>query len=214
MKKSVAVLGLGRFGKSLAESLYNMGADVLAVDCSEEVVQSFAGKCTSAVCADLTNEEEVEALGLKNMDIVVIAVSNDLAASVVSIAVAKEQGVPVIVAKTASERMSTVLRKLGADQILDPEGEGGARWAPILLSAAVKDFYELDENMYMVEFVPKEEWVGKTLVELDLRSRMNINVVAERVDGGLWHFVFPDKPITPRTILLIVVEKQNIAKLW
>ena len=214
MNKSVAVLGLGRFGRSLAESLYNAGADVLAVDCNEELVQSFSDNCTSAVRADLANEEEVAALGLKNMDIVVVAISQDLAASVISITVAKEQGVPMIVAKTSSERMSGILRKVGADQIIDPEGEGGTRWAPILLSAAFKDFYELDENMYMVEMIPKDEWVGKTLAELDLRSKMNLNVVAERVAGGLWHFVSPDEPITPRTILLIVMEKKNIGKLW
>ena len=127
MKKSIAVLGLGRFGKSLADHLYKMGADVLAVDSNQDLIQDFSSKCTAAVCADLENEEEVTALGLKNMDIVVIAMSHNLAASVMSITVAKDQGVPVVVAKASSERMKSILRKVGADQIIDPEEEGGAR---------------------------------------------------------------------------------------
>ena len=94
MGKSVAVLGLGKYGKSLAENLYMMGADVLAVDKDKELIKEFAGKCTSAVCANLENEDEVEALGLKNMDIVVCATGN-LAAAIMSVAVAKEKGVPI-----------------------------------------------------------------------------------------------------------------------
>ena len=130
MGKSVAVLGLGKYGKSLAENLYMMGADVLAVDKDKEVINEFAGKCTSAVCANLENEDEVEALGLKNMDIVVCATGN-LAAAIMSVAVAKEKNVPLIVAKTSSDRMSSILLKIGVDKILDPEGEGGMRSARI-----------------------------------------------------------------------------------
>ena len=104
MKKTIAVLGLGKYGKSVAENLYRMGADVLAVDCSEEVIKDFADKCTSAVCANLANEEEVLSLGLKNMDIVVSAMGADLAASIMSVTVAKEQGVPIVIAKANRSR--------------------------------------------------------------------------------------------------------------
>lgn len=92
MKKSIAVLGLGKYGRSLSENLYRIGADVLAVDHNEQLVDEFAGKCTVAVCANLTNEDEVLALGLKNMDIVVTAMGDNLAASIMAITVAKEQG--------------------------------------------------------------------------------------------------------------------------
>ncbi len=213
MKKSIAVLGLGRFGKSLAENLYKMGADVLAVDSSEELVQDFSGRCTSAVCADLETEEDVIALGLNNMDIVVVDLSQNLAASVMAIAVAKEQGVPRIVAKASSERMEAILRKVGADQIYDPEGEAGQRVARVLLSSGFKEFYELDDNLYMVEMVPKDDWIGKSLSELKLRSRMDLNVVAERRKDGLWQAMSPQKRITPESVLLVVVEKKNIKTL-
>ena len=106
MKKSIAVLGLGKYGRSLAENLYKMGADVLAVDIKEELINEISDKCTSAVCADLTNEEEVSALGLANMDIVISAMGRNLAASIMSVAVAKDQGVPFVVAKTYTDRMA------------------------------------------------------------------------------------------------------------
>ncbi len=210
MKKSIAVLGLGKYGKSVAENLYRMGADVLAVDCNEEIIKEIADKCTSAICANLANEDEVLSLGLKNMDIVVSAMGGDLAASIMSVTVAKEQGVPIVIAKASSDRMASVLKKVGADKIIDPEGEGGARSARILLSSIFKDFYELDENMYMIEMAPKTEWIGKDLIELDLRGKMNLNIVAVRKKGKPLHFVNPKTPFTKDDILLIVTEKGNI----
>lgn len=212
MKKSVAVLGLGRYGKSISENLYKMGADVLVVDQDEKLVTEFAPKCTSAVCADLTIEDEVASLGLKDMDIVVVSMADNLSASIMSIAVAKEQGVPLVVAKASSDRMASILLKVGADKILDPEGEGGFRSARILLSSSFKDFFMVDDNMYMVEMKPKNEWMGKNLIELELRSRNNLNVVAERSSGEKWHFVDPKKPITEDTYLLIVMEKKDLSK--
>ena len=212
MKKSVAVLGLGKYGRSLTENLYRMGADVLAVDCNEELVDEYASKCTSAVCANLANEDEVLQLGLKNMDIVVSAMGRNLAPSIMSVAVAKEQGVPFVVAKSSSERMSSILLKVGADKILDPEGEGGMRSARILISNSFKDFFELDENMYMIEMEPKKDWIGKNLIELQLRHKMNVNVVAIREKGKLWHFVDPNEAFTKDCQILIVMEKKHMKK--
>ena len=211
MGKSVAVLGLGKYGKSLAENLYMMGADVLAVDKDKELIKEFAGKCTSAVCANLENEDEVEALGLKNMDIVVCATGN-LAAAIMSVAVAKEKGVPLIVAKTSSDRMSSILLKIGVDKILDPEGEGGMRSARILLSKSFKDFLEIDSNMYIVEMYVKDEWVGKNLIELGLRQKHRMNVIAVRKKDQKWGFSSPSEPLEKDMVLLIAMEKKDVNK--
>ena len=211
MGKSVAVLGLGKYGKSLAENLYMMGADVLAVDKDKELINEFAGKCTSAVCANLENEDEVEALGLKNMDIVVCATGN-LAAAIMSVAVAKEKGVPLIVAKTSSDRMSSILLKIGVDKILDPEGEGGMRSARILLSKSFKDFLEIDSNMEIVEMYVKDEWVGKNLIELGLRQKHRMNVIAVRKKDQKWGFSSPNEPLEKDMVLLIAMEKKDVNK--
>ena len=212
MKKSVAVLGLGKYGRSIAENLYNMGADVLAVDEDENVINEISSKCTSAVCANLSNEDEVAALGLKNMDIVVTAMGRSLAASIMSVSVAKEQGVPVVVCKASSDRMASILKKVGADKIIDPEGEGGLRSASILMSTSFKEFFALDENMYMIEMNPKKEWIGKNLRELELRKVMNLNVVAIKEKGKNWTHVDPSVPFSASSILLIVVERKDIKK--
>ena len=209
MKKSVAVLGLGKYGKSLSEHLYRMGADVLAVDRNMKIIEELSDKCTTAVCANLDNEDEVNALGLKNMDIVVTSMGGDLAASILCVTVAKEQGVPIVISKASSDRMASILRKVGADKVIDPEGEGGARSARIMVSSIFKDFYELDENMYMIEMIPRPEWIGKDLVELNLRGNMGLNIVAVRSKNQKFHFVNPKSKFHKDDILLIVTEKGN-----
>ena len=212
MKKSVAVLGLGKYGKSLAENLYNMGADVLAVDQDTELVNDFADRCTSAVCANLTDEDEVASLGLKNMDIVVTAMGRNLAASIMSVAVAKEQGVPLVVAKTSSDRMTSILRKVGADKILNLEGDGGKRSARILLSSSFKDFFKLGENLYIIELNPKKEWIGKSLMELELRRTHGLNIISVRRQGEEWHFVNPKVKLSDDCTMLVVMEKNTMEK--
>ncbi|MCR5602555.1 MAG: TrkA family potassium uptake protein [Lachnospiraceae bacterium] len=214
MKNSIAVLGLGKYGRSLSENLYRMGADVLVVDCNEELIEDFSGKCTSAVCANLANEDEVMALGLKNMDIVVTAMGRNLAPSIMSVSVAKEQGVPIVVSKASSDRMAKILRKVGADKIIDPEGEGGERSARILMSSMCRDFYKLDDNMYMIEMMPKEEWVGRNTAEMEqLRDKVNLNIVAVRKKGQSWHLVKPGIRFAKDDMLLIVTEKEDISKI-
>ena len=213
MEKSVAVLGLGKFGRSLAENLYLMGADVLAVDSNESLIAEFADKCTAAVCANLANEEEVAGLGLQNMDIVVCAMGGNLAASIMSVAVAKEQGVPLVVAKVSTPRMASLLTKVGADKILDPEGQGGQRSAKILMSSMFRDFFEIDSNMYMIEMNVKSEWIGKSLLDLNLRKSLHLNVIAVKEGNGLWHFVDPKTKFTAKSIVLIVAEKQHLDRI-
>lgn len=210
MKKSVAVLGLGKFGMSLVEKLYQMGADVLAVDKDEEAVREIAGNCTAAICANLEYEPEVLALGLKSMDIVVSTVGNNLAASIMIAVVAKEQGVPLVIAKTSSDRMSSILKKLGVDRIINPEGESGKRMARILISSSFKDYFEIDENMYVIETKPKKEWIGKNLIELELRRSVGVNVIAIKEEGNNWRFVDPKVPITPEMIMLVAMEKKDM----
>ena len=170
-EKSIAVLGLGKYGRSLARNLYNLGADVLAVDSDPDVVAEFTANSTSSIKANLNNEDEVLALGLKNMDIVVTAMGSNLAASIMCVSVAKEQGVPLVIAKSDSNRMASILKKVGADRVIDPEEEGGARSARILVSSYLNECFKLDENLNLLEMVPMSEWVGHSLNELDLRKQ-------------------------------------------
>ncbi len=209
MKKSVAVLGLGKYGRSLAQNLYRLGADVLAVDENEEIVNDMSQNCTSAVCANLAEEDEVAALGLKNMDIVVTAMGSNLGASILAVTVAKEQGVPMVIAKSSSARMTSILKKVGADKVVNPEGESGLRSAKVIISSSFRDVFELDDNMYMIEMSPEKEWIGKTIKEIELRKTMNLNVVAIKQEGGSWSLVDPAVPFTAEDVLLVVSERKD-----
>ena len=212
MKKSIAVLGLGKYGRSVAKSLYAIGEDVLVADKNERCIRDISSKVTSAVCANLENEDEVMALGLQNMDIVITAMGGNIAASIMAVSIAKEKGVPLVIAKSSSSRMATILQRVGADKIIDPEKEGGVRSARILASQAIHDYYELDDNLCMVELQPKSAWIGKSLIELDLRKKHNMNVAAIKEKGGEWKYINPSHKLNENNLLMVILEKKDIEK--
>ena len=212
MKKSIAVLGLGKFGRSLARSLSSLGADVLAVDQNETLVKEIADFCSEAVCADLTNEESLNALGLKDMDIVVVAVGRNLEASIFAVSAAKEQGVPLVMAKSISVRMSTILRRIGADKVILPEEYAGNRTAVTLMSESVLDYFQVDDSLCMIEMKPHSEWVGKTMAELDIRKNYHANVLAEKDADGKWMMADPERAIMEDSVLLVILEQKDLGK--
>ena len=214
MKKTIAVLGLGKYGISLAKSMYDMGADVLAVDNDPDKLKDMDGYCTASVCADLTNEDEVEMLGLKNMDIVAVAMGGNLSASIMSVAVAKELQVPLIVAKSSSDRMTSILKKIGADKVIVPEEYGGEQSARILASDTFLDYFKVDENLCMVEMLPLQKWVGKNMVELNLRKNYKVNVIAyKNHNNGHWKILDPTEPLDAENELLIVLERDQLHRI-
>lgn len=212
MKKSIAVLGLGKFGRSLARSLSSLGADVLAVDQNETLVKEIADFCSEAVCADLTNEESLNALGLKDMDIVVVAVGRNLEASIFAVSAAKEQGVPLVMAKSISVRMSTILRRIGADKVILPEEYAGNRTAVTLMSESVLDYFQVDDSLCMIEMKPHSEWVGKTMAELDIRKNYHANVLAEKDADGKWMMADPERTLQEGSELLVLLEQKDLGK--
>ncbi|MCR4584852.1 MAG: TrkA family potassium uptake protein [Lachnospiraceae bacterium] len=214
MKKSIAVLGLGKYGMSLAKAMYDMGADVLAVDKDEEKVKEAAASSTEAVCMDLSNEEEISTLDLKNMDIVVSAMGRNLAASIMAVSVSKEQNVPSVVAKSSSVRMSSILKKIGADKVIIPEEESGIRSARILASDTFLDYFRVDENLCMIEMNPYHDWIDRSPLELNLRKQYRINIVAKQEKpGDKWELINPVDKLSETCRLLIVLEESQLAKL-
>ena len=212
-RKSVAVLGLGKYGLSLAKSLYEMGVDVLGADMDPDRVKEAAGCTTAAVCADLSVEDEVLALELSNMDIVVTAMGENLTSSIMCVVIAKEQDVPLIVAKCSNKRTASILTKVGADKTIIPEEEEGIRSARILANDNMLDYFQIGSNLSMVEMRPKEQWIGKTLTELHLRKTHNLNVVAVKEEGGQWELADPENPFTTTMKLLIVLESDDLGRL-
>ncbi len=213
MKKSIAVLGLGQYGMSLAKTMYDLGADVLVVDNNPEIIKEFSDKSTAAICADLSNEDEVLALGLGSMDVVVVAMSEHIEESIIVITIAKELKVPLVVAKSSSKRMSLILKKVGADKVIIPEEDGGIRSARVLLSETVLDYFHLDNSLCMIEMKPLEKWFGKSILELNLRQKYNLNVVALKAGDEEWQLTNPQRLLDESTSLLVVGERKEIDKI-
>ena len=212
MKKSFAVLGLGKFGMSLARELSKAGAEVLGVDIDKEMVHEVADDITCAMCADVRDAETLETLGLSNMDAVIVAITGDLNASVMATICAKEAGVPFVMAKAEDDIHTKILKKVGADKVIIPERESGTRTARMLLSTNIVDFIELSKNICLIEEEVKQEWVGKNLRELNLRQKHKMNVVALRKGEEVIANISPDKPLEAGMRLMAIMDRKDLPK--
>ncbi len=211
--KSYAVFGLGRYGRAVATELVNSGAEVLAVDCDETIVNSAIAEIPFCKCADITDAEVIKQLGIANVDVVVIAMANNLEASVMAVMLCKEIGVKNIIVKCANEMHRKILSKVGADKVVFPENESGIRLAKNLLSSGFVDVMELSEDVSLVELDVKPEWVGKTLVELSLRKKYAINIVAIRTSESLQINVNPNAKLDGDMKLVVIANKSKLGKL-
>ena len=177
-KQSYAIFGLGKYGRAVAKELVENGMEVLAVDIDEDIVNSVVSEIPYCKCADITDEDVIKQLGIANFDVVVIAMATNLEASVMATMLCKEAGVKTIIVKCASEMNCKILSKVGADKVVFPENESGVRLAKNLLSSGFIDIIELSKDVSMVELDVKPEWEGKNLLELNLRKKYSVNVVA------------------------------------
>lgn len=213
INKSYAVFGLGRYGIAVAKELVNNGADVLAVDIDEDIVNSAVADIPFCRCADITDPEVIKQLGISNVDVVVVAMANNLEASVMSVILCKEAGVKMVIAKCADEMQGKILCKVGADKVVYPENESGVRLAKNLLSAGMVDLIDLSDDISVIEIPVREKWVGKTLIELDLRKKYAINIIAIRNGEDILINVDPNVQLSNEMQLVVIINKTNINKL-
>ena len=193
--KSFVIIGLGRFGTAIASELTALGHEVLAVDVDEERVQQVADHVTHAVTGDGRNIEVLRALGVRNFDCVVVAMGSDVGNSALITLNLKELGVKEVICKAQSHVHSRVLEKIGADRVVFPEYEMGAKLAQGLSSSNVLNFIELSEDYGILELSAPQSWQGKSLRELDVRNRHHVNVIAIRKNGELNVAPSPDLPL-------------------
>lgn len=214
MMKQFAVIGLGRFGTSVATELYKMGHEVLAVDSNMERVESIADHVTHAVCADATDEAQLAALGLGNFDVAVIGIGKDMQASILVTMLCKEQGVKLVLTKATSEMHAKVLQRVGADKIVFPERDMGARVAYNLVSTNILDYIELSPDYSLVEIAVPRQWEGQSMKELNLRVRYGINVMAIRhVNGDISVAPQGIDRLVDKDVLIAIGANSSIKKL-
>lgn len=213
INKNYAVFGLGRYGISVAKELVANGAEVLAVDIDENIVDDTVNILPICKCADVTDADVIEQLGISNMDVVIIAMASRLEASVMAATLCKEAGVPTVIVKCANEMHCKILSRVGADKVVIPEYESGIRLAKNLLSSDFVDIIDLSENISMVEFDVKPDWVGKNLIELNLRKKYSMNVVAIKKLNDVSIDVNPEMPLTADMKLIVIANTNKLKKL-
>lgn len=212
MSKQFAIIGMGRFGSSVAGALHEAGFEVLAIDKNEARIQEHAHDVTYAVTADTTDQQSLRELGIRNMDVVVVAIGDDIQASILTVLVLKELGVKHIVAKALTARHATVLTKVGADQVVFPERETGLRIAKNLITPNVLDFIELAEDYSIEEIIAPSFMEGKSLREMDIRAKYQLSVIAIHNEGKMNISPLPDNIIKRNDVFVVLGEKRHLEK--
>ena len=207
--KSYVVIGLGRFGSGLARSLCRQGAEVLAMDIRPDLVQQVANEVTHAVVGDAQDKEVLRALDVRSFDCAVIAIGDNLAASVLTVMNLKELEVPYVVCKAHDETHRRGLEKLGVDRVVIPELEYAQRLARSLYSHNVLDYIELSKDYGILEIPAPKSWAGKTLKELNVRAKLGINIIA--VKNGAETNVSPSADYAIRAEDVLAVLGDNVA---
>ena len=207
--KSYMVIGLGLFGEALARELCSLGAEVLAMDVRQELVQQVANDVTHAVTADGQDKEVLKALGARNFDCAIVAIGDNLAASVLTVMNLQELGGSQIVCKAHDETHRRVLERLGVSRVLIPEQEHAKRFARSLVRHNVLDYIELSEEYGILDIPAPASWIGKTLRDLNVRAKLGVNIIA--VESGKKTNVSPAADYQIREGDIMVVLGDNYA---
>ncbi|KOS66326.1 potassium uptake system protein [Lysinibacillus contaminans] len=211
-KKQFAVIGLGRFGVSVARKLMEARHDVLGIDIRDEKVEDVEQYFTHAAVADATEEKALTALGVRNFECVIVAIGNDIQSSILTTMLLKNLGVQKIIAKAVSKRHGQVLEKIGVDWIIYPEKDMGERVAKQLLSPNVLNYIELSKEHNIEEIKLPVKMVGKNLRELNLRAKYNINVIALVRDGDVIVSLSPEHSLQQDDFLIVIGNRKDLVK--
>lgn len=207
---SVGVLGLGDFGRTVALELSKYGCDVVAIDTDEKKVQSISEEVAFAAIGDFTDVDLLRDVGIANCEIVVIATGTNLESSVLAIMQCKKLGIKQIIAKARSSTFEEVLYEVGVDAVISPERDSGIRLASKILRNKIDEVLRLDDNTSVVEFEIPQDWVGKNLIELDLRHKYDLNIVGMREERGETMTPVQPEDLLNDEILLVAIAASHI----
>ncbi len=212
-KKMYIVIGLGRFGRAICETLYENGSEVLALDIDQERVNDAAEVATHAVCADAMEAENLDQLGISNFDVAVVTIGQDVKASGIVTMLLKERGVGTVIAKAHDEIHGRLLKKLGADKVVYPERDMGRRIAHNLRSTRIMDFIEVSPDYSLSEIRPMEKWIGKNLGQLGMRVKYGINVLAIKHGEDVNAAPDADTVVREGDIMLVICAEKTLRML-
>jgi trk system potassium uptake protein TrkA len=212
-KKTYAIFGLGRYGTAVARELVNNGMEVIAIDRRQNIVNDAAAFLPVCKCADVTDPEVIERLGIAEIDTVIICMATNLESSVMAITLCKEAGVKTVIAKCASEMHRKIFLRVGADEVVFPENESGIRLAKNMVSSGFMDMLSLSKDVSIVEIDVKDDWVGKNLIELNFRKKYGFNIIAIRKGEQVEVSFDPSAPLTKEMTLVVVANTSKLKKI-
>lgn len=211
--RQFVVIGCGRFGESVAKTLYKLGYDVLAVDKDINIVQEISEHVTHAIQADAEDENALRALGIRNFDVAVITIGSNIQASIMATLIVKELGVKTVIAKAQSEIHGKVLYKIGADKVVFPERDMGVRVAHNIISSNILDVIELMPDYSIIEVVALNEWENKALFELKLPNKMGVSVMAIKTGDKINISPYADDIIKTGDVVVLLGHNDNLRKI-
>lgn len=210
--KSILLIGLGRFGRHVAEKLYELDHQVMAVDKQEDRVEAVMSYVTNAQIGDSTNMEFLETLGVSNFDVCIVAIASDFQSSLETTAYLKDLGAKMVVSRASRDVHARFLLRNGADEIVYPEKQV-ANWTAIRYSSKhIFDYVQLSDTHAIFEIEMPQNWVGKTIGQVDIRKKFNINIMALKRDGKLDMAIRPDTMLTDDATMLVLGESRDIQK--
>lgn len=210
--KNVLLVGVGRFGRTIAEELYNLGHQVMAIDKSESAINDVLPFVTSAQIGDSTNKDFLEGLGIDNYDVCIVTIKLNFQSSLETTALLKDMRAQFVVSRAASDFHAKFLLRNGADKVVFPEKQM-AKWTAVrYTSNHMLDYVELDENHSVFELDVPAQWVGKTVSQLDIRKKYNINILGLMVNGKLSASIGPDTVFTSETPILVLGSYKDVQK--
>lgn len=210
--KTILLIGLGRFGKHIAMHLNQLGHQVMAVDHVEERIDAVLPFVTNAQIGDSTNASFLESLGIRNYDVCIVAIGNDFQSSLETTSLLKEMGAKLVVSRAARDVQAKFLLRNGADEVVYPEKQL-AKWTAIRYSADhILDYIELDSDHAMFEIAVPENWSGRSIGQIDIRKKYNINIIGIKKNGKLELAVSPDTMLEPHNTMLVLGRSKDIQK--
>jgi len=210
MSEQFVIIGCGRFGSAVAQELTKLGREVMIIDVDQDVVQNMSNIVTYAVQADVTDANTVKTLGIGNFDTAIVTMGANIQGSMLATLLVKETGVKKVISKAQSKVHSQILYKIGADRVIFPEREMGIRLAKNLVSKNVLEFIELSEDYSVIELRVTEDWIGKTLEELDMRKKYGVNVVAIKNHDNVNISVLGSYKIQENDRLVVIGQNENL----
>lgn len=213
MKRSFAVIGLGRFGSSVAEELFKSGQEVLAMDMDAAQVESIKEKVTVAVQADMRDERALSRLEIARFDVVLISIGGDVQSSIMATVLCKELGAKYVIAKAADALHAKLLHKVGADKVVMIEREAGVRLAHSLVSESIIDYLELSDQYSVSEISIPAPWIGHSLYDLKVRNIYNTSVMAIRRGEEIIVKIDPYEALRTGDVLVVIGENTDIQKI-